>query len=71
MNEKYLGKVKRVLIDSRDERDGKRIYNARSEENKLVHIEYEGDLPIGEFINVKIDRIGAFDLFGSVKREEN
>ena len=64
MNEKYLGKWQRVLVDSQDEKDGKRIYNARNAANKLVHIEFSGELPMGEFINVKIDRIGAFDLFG-------
>ncbi|MBQ7332901.1 MAG: tRNA (N6-isopentenyl adenosine(37)-C2)-methylthiotransferase MiaB [Clostridia bacterium] len=71
VNEKYLGKWQRVILDSVTEKDGKRIYNARNAANKLVHIEYEGELPIGEFINVKIDRIGAFDLFGSEIREEN
>jgi tRNA-2-methylthio-N6-dimethylallyladenosine synthase len=64
MNEKYLGTWQRILLDSSDEKDGKKIYNARTTTNKLVHIENDGELPIGEFINVKIDRIGAFDLFG-------
>lgn len=64
MNEKYLDTWQRVLIDSCDCKDGKKIYNARTATNKLVHIENDGELPIDEFITVKIDRIGAFDLFG-------
>ena len=64
MNEKYLGTWQRVLLDSEEIKDGKRIFNARTATNKLVHIESEENLPVGEFINVKIDRIGAFDLFG-------
>lgn len=64
MNEKYLGTFQKVLLDSVSEKDGKRIYNARTATNKLVHIENSGELPVGEFITVKIDRIGAFDLFG-------
>ncbi len=64
MNEKYLGTVQKVLLDSVEIKDGKKIYNARTATNKLVHIEFDGELPVGEFVNVKIDRIGAFDLFG-------
>ena len=64
MNEKYLGTHQRVLVDGFDYKDGKKIYNARTATNKLTHIESQGELPIGEFITVKIDRIGAFDLFG-------
>ena len=66
MNEKYLGTEQRVLLDSVDFKDGKQIYNARTDTNKLVHIENGEILPIGEFITVKIDRIGAFDLFGKI-----
>ena len=70
MNEKYLGTWQRVLLESVGTKDGKKIYNARTLTNKLTHVAYEGDLPIGEFITVKIDRIGAFDLFGSEIRKE-
>ena len=63
INDTYVGKTVRVLVDSFDEKDGKRIYNARTLTNKLVHFESK-NAPIGEFINVKISRAGAFDLFG-------
>ena len=63
INDTCVGKTVRVLVDSFDEKDGKRIYNARTLTNKLVHFESK-NAPIGEFINVKISRAGAFDLFG-------
>ena len=64
INDTYVGKTVRVLVDSYEEKDGVRTYNARTLTNKLVHFE-SSDAPIGEFINVKISRAGAFDLFGS------
>lgn len=64
INDTYIGKTVRVLVDSYDESDRGRIYNARTLTNKLVHFEAD-NAPIGEFVNVKISRAGAFDLFGS------
>ena len=63
INDTYVGKRVKVLVDSFDENDGKRIYNARTLTNKLVHFKAE-DCKIGEFTNVKISKAGAFDLFG-------
>ena len=65
MNEKYLGMTVRVLVDSTDKIGGKNAYSARTLTNKLVHFTSDIDF-IGKFINVKITRIGAFDLFGEV-----
>ena len=64
INDTYIGKTERVLVDSYEEKNGVRIYNARTLTNKLVHFESD-KAPIGEFVNVKISRAGAFDLFGS------
>lgn len=64
INDTYIGKTVKVLVDSFEERAGVRIYNARTLTNKLVHFESD-NAPIGQFINVKISRAGAFDLFGS------
>ncbi len=64
INDTYIGKKVRVLVDSYEERDGVRVYNARTLTNKLVHFESE-NAPIGEFTDIKISRAGAFDLFGS------
>ena len=65
INSEYLGRIERVLVDSYEEKDGVRIYNARTATNKLVHFKSDSDL-VGEFINVKIIRTGAFDLIGEV-----
>ena len=59
----YVDTVQRVLVDSADKRGVKNTYSARTMTNKLVHFESDKDR-IGEFINVKINRAGAFDLFG-------
>ncbi len=66
-NEAHVGRTERVIVDSFEEKDGKRLYNARNAENKLVHFEAEEDL-VGKFINVKINRAGAFDLFAEIER---
>ena len=67
INDKCLGKTERVIVDSYEIKDGKRIYSARTAKNKLVHFESDEDL-IGKFINVKIIRTGAFDLFAEIER---
>ena len=64
INDTYIGKTVKVLVDSYEDKNGVRVYNARTLTNKLVHFEAES-APIGEFISVKISRAGAFDLFGS------
>lgn len=68
INDTYVDTVQRVLVDSFTEKDGICTYNARTSTNKLVHFNAER-ANIGEFINVKITRAGAFDLFGEVMGE--
>ena len=66
-NERFLGKSCRVLVDSIETRDGKVVYTGRNAENKLVH--FTSDYAeIGEFINVKIEKTGAFDLIGCAEK---
>ena len=55
--------VQRVLVDSLSKNGGINTYTARTLTNKLVHFE-SCENHIGQFINVKITRAGAFDLFG-------
>lgn len=62
-NERFLGRICRVLVDSCETRDGVLIYTGRNAENKLVHFTAK-NAEIGEFINVKIEKTGAFDLIG-------
>ena len=64
INDTYVGSTVKVLVDSCEEKNGARMYNARTLSGKLVHFESE-NAKIGEFVNVKISRAGAFDLFGS------
>ena len=69
INDTYLDTVQRVLVDSFVEENGVRTYSARTATNKLVH--FNSDFAnVGEFINVKIIRAGAFDLFGEVIGEK-
>ena len=63
VNDTYIGKKVKVLVDSFEEKDGSRIYNARTLTNKLVHFESK-NAEIGTFKEIKISRAGAFDLFG-------
>ncbi len=66
-NQPYLGRTERVLIDSYEMRGGEGIFTGRTGTSKLVHFKSD-TAKIGEFVNVKIDRIGAFDLFGADER---
>jgi len=60
-NEPYVGKTERVLVDSVS-RLG--TLSARTDTNKLVHFEGGASL-IGEFVNVKIEKPGAFELIAT------
>ena len=61
----YVGKTVRVLVDSRSKRGN--AYTARTDTNKLVHFESDEDLS-GELVTVEIERAGAFELFGKLKK---
>lgn len=65
VNDEYVGREKRVLVDSFEQKGNERVYTARTATNKLVHFVAK-DVKIGEFINVKITRAGAFDLFAEI-----
>ena len=64
-NEEYVGRVERVLVDSPTKRGDERVYTGRTSSGKAVHFEGTDEL-VGKFVNVKIDRAGAFDLFGKI-----
>ena len=64
-NERFVGEVCRVLVDSLDTRDGRTVYTGRNPENKLVHFTSERDVNVGDFTQVKIKKHGAFDLIGT------
>ena len=57
--------VQRVLTDSFDMRNDKRICCGRTLTNKLVY--FESDAPIGEFVNVKITKACPYHLMGEAE----
>ena len=62
-NEKFVGKVLNVLIESKTEKDGKVILNSRAGNNKIVHFEDETK-NIGDFADVKITKAQTWCLYG-------
>ncbi len=67
-NLKCVGSEVRVLVDGPTKNGAPNVYDGRTPANKLVHFELSEN-KTGEFINVKIDRAGAFDLFASKKED--
>ena len=59
-NKKYIGKVLEVLID--DIKDD--VYQGRTRNNKVVHLTDNNDYKIGQFVNVKIERVSTWCCFG-------
>ena len=62
-NEKFVGKILNVLVESKTEKDGKTMLNGRADNNKIVHFEDEIK-NIGDFVNVKINRAQTWCLYG-------
>ncbi len=60
-NEKYVGRVERVLVDSVSKKKNFNTLNARTSGNKLVHFEGE-EGAVGEYRYVKIVKADAYDL---------
>jgi len=65
-NKSYENTVQRVLTDSFETKNGKRILSGRTLTNKLVYL--ESDAPIGEFINVKITKACPYHLMGEAEK---
>ena len=66
-NAAYLGVTMRVLA-TEIEREGVSLYRGKAGNQKTVH--FVGDnISVGEFYNVKINKIQAFDLFGEAIKE--
>ncbi|MBQ8719698.1 MAG: tRNA (N6-isopentenyl adenosine(37)-C2)-methylthiotransferase MiaB [Clostridia bacterium] len=68
-NLEYVGRVVRVLVDSPSKRGEATTYTGRTSSGKAVHFDGADDL-VGKFVDVKIDRAGAFDLFGNIYDKE-
>ena len=65
-NKPYENTIQRVLTDSFEIKNGKRILSGRTLTNKLVY--FESDAPIGEFINVKITKACPYHLMGEAEK---
>jgi tRNA A37 methylthiotransferase MiaB len=65
-NMPYEGSIQRVLTDSFEIREVKRIISGRTLTNKLVY--FESDEPVGEFINVKIIKACPYHLMGEAEK---
>lgn len=59
-NQKYLNRTLEILID--DVKDG--VYQGRTRNNKVVHIKDDKNYKIGQFVNVKIDKVTTWCMFG-------
>ena len=62
----YENGIQRVLVDSFEMRDDKRICSGRTLTNKLVY--FESDTPVGEFIDVKIIKACPYHLLGEAEK---
>ena len=67
-NEKCIGKIFEILVESFEEKDGKIILAGRARNNKIVHFEGNKNL-IGEFVNVKITGASTWHLRGEIFSE--
>ncbi len=65
-NEKFIGKVLKVLVEAKTEKDGKIILNSRADNNKIVHFESD-KYNIGDFVNVKITKAQTWCLYGEIE----
>lgn len=59
-NEKYIKRTLEILID--DVKDS--VYQGRTRNNKVVHIEDNKEYSIGQFVNVEITRVTTWCMFG-------
>ena len=67
-NAPYLNTRQRILVDSLEIRQGETVYTGKTATNKPVHFTAKS-AKVGEFINVKINKCGAFELYGSEDKE--
>ena len=59
-NEKYIGRTLEILIDGVKDN----VYQGRTRNNKVVHLEDNKEYQIGQFINAEITRVTTWCMFG-------
>ncbi len=62
-NKKFLGKILKVLVEGKTEKDGVIILNSRADNNKIVHFT-DNKKDIGDFAFVKIEKAQTWCLYG-------
>ena len=67
-NKRYENTINRILVDSFENRENKKIFSGRTITNKLVYFESDA-AEIGKFINVKIIKACPYHLVGEEERE--
>nr|MBE6545186.1 tRNA (N6-isopentenyl adenosine(37)-C2)-methylthiotransferase MiaB [Oscillospiraceae bacterium] len=66
-NLKYEGSIQRVLTDSFEIKENRRIFSGRTLTNKLVYFESD-ETDVGEFVNVKITKACPYHLLGEAEK---
>lgn len=64
-NEKFVGRVLEVLVESYEEKDDTIILAGRAENNKIVHFEGNKNL-VGEFVDVKATSASTWHMRGEL-----
>ena len=64
-NEKCVGRVFEILVESYEEKNGDIILAGRAENNKIVHFKGDKNL-VGQFVNVKITSASTWHLRGEL-----
>ncbi len=62
-NEKFIGKILKVLVEDKTEKNGVITLNSRADNNKIVHF-VDNSLNIGDFTYVKITKAQTWCLYG-------
>ena len=65
-NKRHVGSVVKVLVDSLSKRKNMNTVNARTYGNKLVHFDGDESM-IGKYMNVKIERVGVYELYATIE----
>ena len=62
LNKKFIGRVQRVLSDGVNKNG---VYCGRNSQNRIVT--FDKPIPAGEFVDVEIEKVGAYMLSGKIK----
>ena len=68
-NKRYENMTVRVLVDGFEDRDGRRVYSARTLTNKLVYFE-DDTVNVGEFVDIIIEKACPYHLIGRVEKRK-